>query len=177
MLKVAAFHIKRLKPWLLKSTAAMWDSNGHGEKWKYGNLMKTILNANGGGGRRQIRQIISLKFGTCPKLQTTVPNWMIPQVIIPSKIKTLLRFPFQKMTESGGWVSSLLVRQAFFIDRFFLRLSEARSLLKALSFCANPLVFLVILLEFFNFVIFYKEMSPKNTKIFSKSKMLSLEMT
>ena len=78
MLKVAAFHIKRLKPWLLKSTAAMWDSNGHGEKGKYGNLMKTILNANGGGGRRQIRQIISLKFGTCPKLQTTVPNWMIP---------------------------------------------------------------------------------------------------
>ena len=102
MLKVAAFHIKRLKPWLLKSTAAMWDSNGHGEKGKYGNLMKTILNANGGGGRRQIRQIISLKFGTCPKLQTTVPNWMIPEVIIPSKIKTLLRFPFQKMTESGG---------------------------------------------------------------------------
>ena len=97
MLKVAAFHIKRLKPWLLKSTAAMWDSNGHGEKGKYGNLMKTILNANGGGGRRQIRQIISLKFGTCPKLQATVPNWMIP-----SKIKTLLRFPFQKMTESGG---------------------------------------------------------------------------
>ena len=78
MLKDAAFHIKRLKPWLLKSAAVMWDSNGHGEKGKYGNLMKTILNANGGGGRRQIRQIISLKFGTCPKLQTTVPNWMIP---------------------------------------------------------------------------------------------------
>ena len=96
MLKDAAFHIKRLKPWLLKSAAVMWDSNGHGEKGKYGNLMKTILNANGGGGRRQIRQIISLKFGTCPKLQTTVPNRMIPQVIIPSKIKTLLRFLFQK---------------------------------------------------------------------------------
>ena len=68
MLKDATFHIKRLKPWLLKSAAVMWDSNGHGEKGKYGNLMKTILNANGGGGRRQIRQIISLKFVTCTVL-------------------------------------------------------------------------------------------------------------
>ena len=95
MLKDAAFHIKRLKPWLLKSAAVMWDSNGHGEKGKYGNLMKTILNANGGGGRRQIRQIISLKFGTCTimsqiandctQLDDTVQDQNSPSLFIPKK--------------------------------------------------------------------------------------------